>query len=45
MGLGDPDPSTFKSAFDKCDDIASWFKQDKQMTGDKGIRVYNTHEV
>ena len=29
MGLGDPDPSTFKSGFDSADDIASWFKQDK----------------
>ena len=29
MGLGNPDPSSFKSGFDSAEDIASWFKQDK----------------
>ena len=29
MGLGDPDPSNYKSGFDSADEIVEWFKQDK----------------
>ena len=29
MGLGDPDPSNYKTGFDGADDIRDWFKQDK----------------
>jgi hypothetical protein len=29
MGLGDPDPSNFKTGFDSADEIVDWFKQDK----------------
>ena len=29
MGLGDPDPSNYKTGFDRADDIRDWFKQDK----------------
>ena len=29
MGLGDPDPSNYKSGFDGADDINDWFKRDK----------------
>ena len=29
MGLGDPDPSNYKTGFDGADDINDWFKQDK----------------
>ena len=29
MGLGDPDPSNYKSGFDSADEIVDWFKQDK----------------
>ena len=29
MGLGDPDPSNYKTGFDGADDINEWFKQDK----------------
>ena len=29
MGLGDPDPSNYKSNCDGADDIVDWFRQDK----------------
>ena len=29
MGLGDPDPSNYKTGFDSADDVIDWFKQDK----------------
>jgi len=29
MGLGDPDPSNYKTGFNSADEIADWFKQDK----------------
>ena len=29
MGLGDPDPSNYKTGFDSAEEIADWFKQDK----------------
>lgn len=29
MGLGDPDPSNYKSGFNGADDIVDWFRQDK----------------
>ena len=29
MGLGDPDPSNYKTGFNGADDIHDWFKQDK----------------
>jgi hypothetical protein len=29
MGLGDPDPSEYKTGFESADEIADWFKQDK----------------
>ena len=29
MGLGDPDPSDYKTGFQDTDDIARWFQRDK----------------
>jgi len=29
MGLGDPDPSNYRSGFKSADEIVDWFKQDK----------------
>jgi len=29
MGLGDPDPSNYKTGFSSADEIVEWFKQDK----------------
>jgi len=29
MGLGDPDPSNYKTKFDGADDIDDWFQRDK----------------
>ena len=29
MGLGDPDPSNYKTKFDGADDINDWFQRDK----------------
>ena len=29
MGLGDPDPSNYKTGFDGADEIVDWFKQEK----------------
>tara|TARA_B100000902_G_C27234033_1_gene876398 strand:+ start:368 stop:682 length:315 start_codon:yes stop_codon:yes gene_type:complete len=29
MGLGDPDPSNYRTGFDSADDIKDWFQQDK----------------
>ena len=29
MGLGDPDPSNYKTGFNGADEIVVWFKQDK----------------
>jgi hypothetical protein len=29
MGLGDPDPSNYRTGFESADDIIDWFKQDK----------------
>ena len=29
MGLGDPDPSNYKTGFSGADEIVDWFKQDK----------------
>ena len=29
MGLGDPDPSNYKTGFDGADDIKDWFLRDK----------------
>ena len=29
LGLGDPDPSNYKTGFDSPEDIKSWFQQDK----------------
>ena len=29
MGLGDPDPSNYKTGFDTADEIADWFKNDR----------------
>ena len=29
MGLGDPDPSNYKTGFDSADDIKDWFHQEK----------------
>ena len=33
MGLGDPDPSNYKTGFDSADEIVDWFKQDKPDDG------------
>lgn len=29
MGLGDPDPSNYKTGFGSADEIADWFKNDR----------------
>ena len=29
MGLGDPDPSNYKTGFDSADEIKDWFQRDK----------------
>ncbi len=29
MGLGDPDPSNYKTGFNGADEIIDWFRQDK----------------
>ena len=29
MGLGDPDPSNYKSGFNEAEDIVEWFQRDK----------------
>ena len=29
MGLGDPDPSNYRTGFDSADDIVDWFNRDK----------------
>ena len=29
MGLGDPDPSNYKTGFDGAEDIRDWFQRDK----------------
>ena len=29
MGLGDPDPSNYRTGFGSADEIVDWFKQDK----------------
>ena len=29
MGLGDPDPSNYKTGFSGADEIVDWFRQDK----------------
>ena len=29
MGLGDPDPSNYKTGFDDADEIVDWFQRDK----------------
>ena len=29
MGLGDPDPSNYKTGFDGADEIVDWFQRDK----------------
>ena len=29
LGLGDPDPSNYRTGFDSADDIVDWFHQDK----------------
>ena len=29
MGLGDPDPSNYKSGFNDAEDIVEWFQRDK----------------
>ena len=29
LGLGDPDPSNYKTGFGSADEIADWFKRDK----------------
>ena len=29
MGLGDPDPSNYKTGFDSADEIRDWFQRDK----------------
>ena len=29
MGLGDPDPSNYRTGFKSADEIVDWFKQDK----------------
>ena len=29
MGLGDPDPSNYKTGFGSADEIADWFKQER----------------
>ena len=29
MGLGDPEPSNYKTGFGSADEIVDWFKQDK----------------
>ncbi len=29
MGLGDPDPSNYKTGFDSAEDINDWFKQER----------------
>ena len=34
MGLGDPDPSNYKTGFDGADDINEWFGRINLMTGD-----------
>ena len=33
MGLGDPDPSNYRTGFNGADDIIDWFKQDKPDDG------------
>ena len=30
LGLGDPDPSNYKTGFDSADDIKDWFNQEKR---------------
>ena len=29
MGLGDPDPTNYRTGFDSAEDIKDWFKRDK----------------
>ena len=29
MGLGDPDPSNYRTGFDSADEIVDWFQRDK----------------
>ena len=29
LGLGDPDPSNYRTGFDSADDIVDWFHQDR----------------
>ena len=29
MGLGDPDPSNYRSGFESAEEIAEWFKQER----------------
>ena len=33
MGLGDPDPSNYKTGFDGADEIIDWFDKINQMIG------------
>ena len=33
MGLGDPDPSNYKTGFDSADEIVDWFKEINLMIG------------
>ena len=44
MGLGDPDPSNYKTGFDGADEIVDWFKQDKPTIGDNVTRYSIIHK-
>ena len=39
MGIGDPDPSNYKTGFDEADEIVDWFKQDKPDDGDNVTKL------
>ena len=42
MGLGDPDPSNYKSRFSGADEIVDWFNKINQTTGDNETKYYIT---
>lgn len=39
MGLGDPDPSNYKTGFGSADEIADWFNHEKETIGGKEIKM------
>ena len=44
MGLGDPDPSNYKTGFDGADEIVDWFKQTNLTIGDNVTRYSIIHK-